>query len=67
MRERKCSDPERHARLKELFLQAIELEEGARGPFVQAACGVDLDLRAELESLLRHHRPSDLPRAAGDE
>ena len=67
MRERKCSDPERHARLKELFLRVIELEEEARGPFIDTACGDDADLRSELESLLKYHRPSDRPGSTRDE
>jgi hypothetical protein len=66
MRESKGSC-ERHARLKELFFRVVELEEEARGPFIDAACGDDVDLRSELESLLKHHRPSDLPRSTRDE
>ena len=46
---------ERHARLKEIFLRAVELDEEDRRRFVEDACGEDAELRAELESLLNHH------------
>ena len=46
---------ERHARLKELFLGAAELDGEDRRRFVEEACGEDAELRAELESLLDHH------------
>ena len=52
---------ERRARLKELFFRAIELEEKDRHQFLDETCGADPELRAELDSLLRHHRRSDLP------
>ena len=52
---------ERHARLRRLFFLAIGLEEEGRQTFVEEACGEDAELRAELESLLDHHRRSDLP------
>lgn len=56
------TDAEHHARLKKLFFQAIELEEEEeRRRFLDEACGADCELRAELESLLSHHRRSDLP------
>jgi len=61
MRESRNGGCERHARLKELFLRVIEVEEEARGPFIAAACGDDAELRSELESLLKYHRPTDLP------
>ena len=52
---------ERRARLKQLFFQAIELEEKERQRFLDEMCGEDTELRHELESLLRHHQRSDLP------
>lgn len=52
---------EHHARLKELFFQAIELKEEDRSQFLDETCGADCELRTELESLLNHHRRSDLP------
>ena len=51
----------RHARLRRLFFLAIGLEEEGRQTFVEEACGDDAELLAELESLLEHHRRSDLP------
>ena len=53
-------DAEYHARLKKLFFQAIELEEEERREFLNEACAANCELRADLESLLRHHRRSDL-------
>ena len=50
----------RHARLRRLFFLAIGLEEEGRGIFVREACGDDSELREELESLLEHHRSTDL-------
>ena len=52
---------ERRIRLKELFFQAIELEDKNRRRFLDEMCGEDSELRAELESLLGHHQRSDLP------
>ena len=46
---------EYHARLKELFFVAVELDGEEQGRFVKSACGGDLELHADLESLLRHH------------
>jgi len=47
---------EYHARLKQLFFVAIELDCDERSRFVRSACGEDRELRADLESLLNHHR-----------
>lgn len=41
-----------HERLTELFTRACELEGAARAAFLDAECGGDSALRAELESLL---------------
>lgn len=46
---------EHHVRLKELFFVAVELDGEERRRFVKSACGEDHALRADLESLLRHH------------
>ena len=54
------TESERHARLKALFLRALELDEKDRSRFVYDACKAEPELRAELESLLAHHLPSDL-------
>ena len=47
---------ERWARTKAVFLEALEYEEPERGAFVCRACGEDLALRAEVESLLASDR-----------
>jgi hypothetical protein len=44
-----------HARLKELFFRGVELDRESRRRFVAEACGDDIELRGELESLLDHH------------
>ena len=45
------TDTEHHARVKELFFHAIELEEEERRRFLDEACGADCELRAELGSV----------------
>lgn len=47
--------PDRWARIEELFTGAAELESGARSAFLAAAAGDDVELRAEVESLLAEH------------
>ena len=48
---------ERHARVKQLFLEAVELDEKRRQTFLDSACGSDVALRHEVESLLEYHDP----------
>ncbi len=43
---------ERYARVKELLLAARELAGAERAAYLEAACGGDAELRAEVESLL---------------
>jgi len=45
-------DPQR---AKELLLEALQLDEGARDDFVDEACGDDAELRAHLGELLAAH------------
>lgn len=52
---------ERHARLRELFLRAVELNLEDRQCFLDEACGEDGELRLELESLLDHHLRIEIP------
>jgi len=47
--------PERHARVKELLLEAAERPASDRQALLAEACGDDEDLRSEVESLLRYH------------
>src|SRR5262249_31223386 len=46
--------PERRERVWALFDGAVELPPGEREAFLDAACGDDASLRAEVESLLAH-------------
>lgn len=46
--------PERYARVKGLFLAAIELPPGERDPWLEKACAGDSSLRGEVEALLAH-------------
>jgi serine/threonine protein kinase len=48
-------NPARWARVKELFQDALERPPAERAAFLAAACGEDLALRSELESLLAAH------------
>ncbi len=49
-----------HARIKSIFMRAIELPDDQRSPFVQDACGADAQLLQQVQSLLRHHRAETL-------
>ncbi|HEV3025779.1 MAG TPA: hypothetical protein VGX76_25070, partial [Pirellulales bacterium] len=46
-----------HTRAKEIFHKAAQLPADDRGGFLEATCGADTTLRAEVESLLKHHHP----------
>ncbi len=52
------TDP-RWQRIKEIFAQAAARPAGEREAFLAKACGGDETLRAEVESLLRAHPPTD--------
>ncbi len=43
---------DRYIRVKELFLHASKISSGARGAWLDNACGEDAALRGEVESLL---------------
>ena len=45
-------------KIKELFGAALERDPSDRDAFLQAACGTDLSLRQEVESLIRAHQSS---------
>jgi len=45
----------RHARIKDVFLRAVEVASENRAAFVAQECGTDEDLRSEVEMLLAHH------------
>ena len=46
------STPERHARVKDIFLKVCEMPPGERQEALAAACAGDEDLRREVETLL---------------
>src|SRR5947208_2689145 len=47
-----ATDPERWKRVEELYHATVEREPPDRGAFLSAACGDNLELRREVESLL---------------
>jgi len=51
-------DPERYARVSELFQRAVELPGAERRAFLDEACADDEELRREVELLLRHDESS---------
>jgi hypothetical protein len=51
---------ELYARAKGVFVRAVELPTGKRGPFIEQECRGDVALRAEVESLLAHHHTETL-------
>lgn len=55
--------PERHQEIKRLFLAAVELAPAAASKVLDSACDGDDDLRAEVESMLAHHRTETLLQA----
>ena len=50
-----------HARVKDIFLKALEVELKDLPEFLDETCGDDDELRREVESLLRFHLPTDRP------
>jgi len=59
--------PDRHARIKELFLAACALPPEERTTFLWGACGGDPELQASVEELLRHYIPGTIsPELAED-
>lgn len=51
-------DPDRWLSIKKTFQQAIRLEPGKRGPFLDASCKDDVSLRKEIEALIASHDDS---------
>lgn len=47
--------PDRHAQIRDLFLEAAALPATERGSFLLRRCGGDAELKAEVETLLSHH------------
>lgn len=51
-------NPERWKRIETLFESAIERDPAERAAFLDQACGDDVTIRREVESLLEHHQPT---------
>ena len=49
--------PQRWARIKEVVADALDVQREARPAFLAQACGDDVDLRANVETLLRGDEP----------
>ncbi len=49
-------NPARYARVRELFLEAMNLSDDELRPYLDAACGEDAAIRRDVEALLRHER-----------
>ncbi|MBC7927975.1 MAG: protein kinase [Bryobacteraceae bacterium] len=50
---------QRFEQVEDVFLSAVELAPEQRGPFLEQACGSDVWLRQEVESLLAHEHKSE--------
>jgi predicted Ser/Thr protein kinase len=49
--------PEQYQKLKQIFTAAVQLDETRRTAFLDEQCAGDDELRRQVDSLLRHHRP----------
>jgi len=58
--EKSLMEPERFRQVERLCHAALEREESQRSRFLEEACGGDVDLLREVESLLAHHRATAL-------
>jgi serine/threonine protein kinase len=54
-------DPARLQQIQDLYHAAVDHAPSERGAFLKAACGVDAELRREVESLLAQNGSSDGP------
>jgi len=52
-------DPERWRQISQVAADAMEREGAARAAYLDHACGVDLELRSEVERILRGHHGYD--------
>ncbi len=57
--------PEQYQKIKQLFTAAIQMDEPGRTAFLEEQCAGDDELRRQVDSLLRHHRPETVIEAAG--
>jgi Tol biopolymer transport system component len=51
--------PERYRQIKLILQAALELEAAAQAEFLETACGGDLELKAEVQSLLDHDEQAE--------
>ncbi len=58
--------PQRHSRIKDIFLAACDLDADERSAYLDGACGDDPALRAEVEDLLVHDQVPADPSKRGD-
>ena len=58
---------DRDRQISEVFLAASELADQQQADYLDAACGDDRELRAEVESLLAHDDPSSLIAESSDQ
>jgi len=60
--------PGRRQQVEDLYRSASQQPAGQRGTFLASACGVDLDLKAEVENLLaKHELTSGVPHLPADD
>jgi serine/threonine protein kinase/Flp pilus assembly protein TadD len=52
-------DTDRAVRLEQLYHSALQYQPAERGAFLESACGADLGLRREVESLLAHNEEAE--------
>ncbi|WP_339909011.1 serine/threonine protein kinase [Symmachiella dynata] len=52
--------PDRNSRIRDIFVQAIDLDKKSRAKFLDQECGDEPEIRAEVESLLSHHAPDTI-------
>ena len=50
----------KHARAREVFLEAVDLPAADLAIYLDQACNRDTELREEVESLLAHHNPDSI-------
>jgi Tol biopolymer transport system component len=51
--------PTRRQQVEDILVSALSLEGAARAAYLDAACGADIDVRREVESLLARERDAD--------
>jgi tRNA A-37 threonylcarbamoyl transferase component Bud32 len=52
--------PEEYAKVKAIFLEAVEISPDQRTPWLNQVCGEHTPLRKQVDNLLRHHFPKSV-------